>query len=67
MRKLNVAILCGGISSEHEISCLSAGGVLSGIDSEKFNPILIGITKAGKWVAPEQGAPKAGRKAQNMQ
>ena len=50
MRKLNVAILCGGISSEHEISCLSAGGVLSGIDSEKFNPILIGITKAGKWV-----------------
>ena len=34
MRKLNVAILCGGISSEHEISCLSAGGVLSGIDSE---------------------------------
>ena len=50
MRKLNVAILCGGISSEHEISCLSAGGVLSGIDSQKFNPILIGVTKVGKWV-----------------
>ncbi len=50
MSKLNVAVICGGISSEHEISCVSAGGVLKGLDSSKFNPILIGITKAGNWV-----------------
>jgi D-alanine-D-alanine ligase len=50
MSKLNVAIICGGISSEHEISCVSAGGVLNGLDTDKFNAILIGITKAGKWV-----------------
>jgi D-alanine-D-alanine ligase len=50
MSKLNVAIICGGISSEHEISCVSAGGVLKGLDSSKFNSILIGITKAGRWV-----------------
>jgi D-alanine-D-alanine ligase len=50
MSKLTVAIICGGISSEHEISCISAGGVLQGLDRDKYNPILIGITKAGKWV-----------------
>ena len=50
MSKLNVAIICGGLSSEHEISCISAGGVLKGLDTNKFNAILLGITKAGKWV-----------------
>ena len=50
MKKTTVAILCGGRSSEHEISCLSAGGVLAGLDREKFEAILIGITKAGNWV-----------------
>ncbi len=50
MKKTQVAIICGGRSSEHEISCLSAGGVLSGLDKEKFEATLIGITKAGKWV-----------------
>jgi D-alanine-D-alanine ligase len=45
-----VAILCGGRSSEHEISCISAGGVVSAIDRSKFTPIIIGITKSGKWV-----------------
>ena len=46
-----VAILCGGPGSEHEISCLSAGGVLSAIDRDKYDPILIGITRDGKWMA----------------
>ena len=32
---INVAVICGGISSEHEISCVSAGGVLKGLDSSK--------------------------------
>jgi len=50
MSKTIVAIICGGRSSEHEISCLSAGGVLSGLDTDKFEAILIGITKAGNWV-----------------
>ena len=46
-----VAILCGGPGSEHEISCLSAGGVLSAIDRSEYDPILIGITREGKWMA----------------
>ena len=45
-----VAILCGGPGSEHEISCLSANGVLSAIDRTRFEPVLIGITREGKWM-----------------
>ena len=44
-----VAIICGGRSSEHEISCISAAGVLSAIDRLKYQPILIGISKSGRW------------------
>ncbi len=44
-----VAIICGGRSSEHEISCISAGGVLSAIDRSQYQPVLIGISKSGKW------------------
>ena len=47
-----VILLCGGESSEHEISCISAGGVLSSIDRSQFEPILVGITKSGEWVIP---------------
>lgn len=50
MSKQVIAIICGGPSSEHEVSCVSAGGVLKGLDPERFDPILIGITKSGSWV-----------------
>ena len=50
MSKKTVAIICGGRSSEHEISCLSAGGVLAGLDRSLYDPVLIGITKVGNWV-----------------
>jgi D-alanine-D-alanine ligase len=50
MSKSRVAIICGGKSSEHEISCVSANGILNAIDRSKFEPVLIGITKSGKWL-----------------
>ena len=50
MSKFRVAIICGGKSSEHEISCVSANGILNSIDRNKFEPVLIGITKSGKWL-----------------
>ena len=50
MSKTRVAIICGGRSSEHEISCISATGVFEAIDRELFDPILIGITKEGNWI-----------------
>lgn len=59
MSKLTVAIICGGPSSEHEVSCVSGGGVLKGLDKKSFTPVLIGITKAGTWVALDENYPLA--------
>lgn len=47
--KSRVAILCGGPGSEHEISCISASGILSAIDQNAFEPVLVGITREGEW------------------
>ncbi|MEG1027185.1 MAG: D-alanine--D-alanine ligase family protein, partial [Oscillospiraceae bacterium] len=48
MNKINVGIVFGGVSSEHEISLLSAYTVLSNIDKEKYNVYKIGISKQGE-------------------
>lgn len=50
-KKINVAILFGGKSAEHEVSLQSAKNVLEAIDKKKYNPILIGIDKEGKWLS----------------
>ena len=50
MKKLNVCVLFGGISPEHEVSLRSAEFVLSSLDPEKYNVIPVGITKDGKWL-----------------
>ncbi|HEY7372205.1 MAG TPA: D-alanine--D-alanine ligase family protein, partial [Polyangia bacterium] len=49
MKKTRVIILFGGRSAEHEISLLSARNVLSALDRTRFEPVLIGIDKAGRW------------------
>ncbi len=46
----NIAVLFGGRSSEHEVSCVSAVTVIKNIDVSEYNVIMIGITKAGKWL-----------------
>jgi D-alanine-D-alanine ligase len=45
--KLVVALLFGGRSSEHSISCATAAGVLAAIDHERYDVIPIGITRTG--------------------
>ena len=50
MNKKTVAILFGGQSSEHEVSCVSATTIISNIDNSYYNIILVGITKEGKWL-----------------
>jgi D-alanine-D-alanine ligase len=45
-----VALLFGGRSSEHSISCATAGGVLAAIDRERYDVIPIGITHEGAFV-----------------
>lgn len=49
MSKLSCCILFGGVSSEHDISCISAKGILENIDKEKYDITMLGITKSGEW------------------
>ena len=49
MNKITLAIVFGGVSSEHDISCISAKGIISNIDITKYNLVLLGITRQGKW------------------
>ncbi|MBQ0163232.1 MAG: D-alanine--D-alanine ligase [Treponema sp.] len=46
---MTVAILYGGKSSEHEVSLVSATGVVRNINREKYNVVLIGISRDGRW------------------
>lgn len=48
--RVRVALVFGGVSSEHEISCLTAGSAARAIDPERFEVLGIGITGDGKWV-----------------
>ena len=48
--KKQVAVIFGGMSSEHEVSCMSVVNVVNGFDYEKYDVTLIGITKEGKWI-----------------
>lgn len=48
--KPRVAVLFGGRSSEHAVSCVTAAGVLGAINKEKYEVIPIGIAKTGQWV-----------------
>ena len=50
MQKLNVCILFGGISPEHEVSLRSAESVLTNLNKEKYNILPVGITKEGDWI-----------------
>ena len=50
MAKKRVVVLYGGRADEHSISCISTAGVLGAMDTERFEPIPVGITKDGKWI-----------------
>ncbi len=49
MKKINLGLLFGGRSCEHEVSVTSARSILKAIDRDKYNVSLIGIDKAGHW------------------
>src|SRR5580700_11698285 len=52
-RKLRVGIVFGGQSAEHEISILSARNVLAALDLTRFEPLLIGIDRDGRWLVQD--------------
>ena len=49
-RKPRVAVVFGGRSSEHSISCISAGSVIAALDPEKYDVVPVGIATDGRWV-----------------
>ncbi|MCC6558814.1 MAG: D-alanine--D-alanine ligase [Polyangiaceae bacterium] len=53
-QKLRVAVLFGGRSAEHEISLLSARFVVEALDRDRFDPVLIGIDKEGRWLLQDE-------------
>jgi D-alanine-D-alanine ligase len=52
--KIRAAILFGGKSAEHEISLISAMNIIKALDRDKYEPILIGISKTGVWYLQEE-------------
>ncbi len=52
-KKIRVGLIFGGKSGEHEVSLASAQSVARAIDKEKYDVVLIGITKEGRWLAGE--------------
>jgi len=49
-RKVRVAVVFGGRSAEHAVSCASAGLVLGAIDRDRYDVLPIGIARDGRWV-----------------
>lgn len=49
MEKSNICVVFGGVSSEHEVSLISATTIIKSLDREKYNVHMIGITKDGSW------------------
>ncbi len=56
--RVRVAVVFGGRSNEHAISCVSAGSILRNLDPQRFDVVAIGITPEGGWVLTD-GDPAA--------
>jgi D-alanine-D-alanine ligase len=56
-RKPRIAVVFGGRSDEHAISCVTAGSVLRAIDGDRYDVVPVGITHDGRWVL-ESGDPE---------
>jgi D-alanine-D-alanine ligase len=60
MGRTRVAVVFGGRSTEHAISCVSAGSVLAALDRDRYDVVAVGITPEGRWVlAPDDPAQLA--------
>lgn len=53
-KKIRVAVIYGGRSTEHSISCISAGAVMAHLDPQRYDIVPVGITTDGVWTT---GAP----------
>jgi D-alanine-D-alanine ligase len=56
--RVRVAVVFGGRSNEHAISCVSAGSILRNLDPQRFDVVAVGITPDGSWMLTD-GDPEA--------
>jgi D-alanine-D-alanine ligase len=54
-KKVRVAVVFGGRSAEHAISCVSAGSVIAALDPDRYEVVRVGITTDGRWVLADPG------------
>jgi D-alanine--D-alanine ligase len=63
-RKIRVAVVFGGRSAEHAVSCIGAGHLLAALDRDRYDVVPIGIARDGRWVLaaddPDRLAIKGG-------
>jgi D-alanine-D-alanine ligase len=57
--RVRVAVVFGGRSSEHAISCVSAGSVIAALDPERYEVVPVGIARDGRWVIADPDQPLA--------
>ena len=53
-KRIRVGVVFGGRSAEHEVSLQSARNVLEALDRSKYEPVLIGIDREGRWHLEER-------------
>lgn len=58
LARKTVLVLFGGRSSEHAISCISAGNVLRALDRQRFDVVPVGITRTGQWIRQPDDADR---------
>jgi D-alanine-D-alanine ligase len=57
--KVRVAVVFGGRSAEHAISCVSAGSVIAALDPDRYEVVRVGIATDGRWVLADSDQPLA--------
>lgn len=55
-QRVRVALIVGGSSSEHGVSCLTAANVVRAIDADRYEVVGVGITKSGRWIQLESAS-----------
>jgi D-alanine-D-alanine ligase len=55
VNRIRVAVLMGGRSTEHEISCISAQSIVAALDPQRYDVSAVGIARDGRWVRAADG------------
>jgi D-alanine-D-alanine ligase len=57
VNRTRVAVLVGGRSTEHEISCISGQSIVAALDPDRYDVSVVGIARNGRWVRADDGGP----------